>query len=73
MQERNRFLRNEPCSVPFGDRTARAPELDAHDTPLDITSGGLSANHGQKRELGGVTISRGDLTSPGPLQKGVYS
>ena len=29
--------------------------------------------HGQKRELGGVTITRGDLTSPGPLQKGVYS
>ena len=23
--------------------------------------------------LGGVTITRGDLTSPGPLQKGVYS
>ena len=33
----------------------------------------LSADHGQKRELGGVTITRGDLTSPGPLQKGVYS
>src|SRR5215831_17110553 len=31
------------------------------------------ANHGQKRELGGVAITRGDLTSPAPLQKGVYS
>src|SRR5262249_14865937 len=30
-------------------------------------------DQGQKRELGGVTITRGDLTSPGPLQKGVYS
>ena len=30
---------------------------------------GLGADHGQKRELGGVTITRGDLTSPGPLQK----
>src|SRR5215813_3326884 len=29
----------------------------------------LGADHGQKRELGGVTITRGDLTSPGPLQK----
>ena len=28
---------------------------------------------GQKRELGDATITRGDLTSPGPLQKGVYS
>src|SRR5215813_2447304 len=28
----------------------------------------LGADHGQKRELGGVTITRGDLTSPGPLQ-----
>ena len=27
--------------------------------------GGLGADHGQKRELGGVTITRGDLTSPG--------
>ena len=27
---------------------------------------------GQKRELGGVTIARGDLTSPGPLQKAGY-
>src|SRR6516162_10128775 len=35
--------------------------------------GGLGADHGQKRELGGVTITRGDLTSPGPLQKAVYS
>jgi hypothetical protein len=34
--------------------------------------GGLSVDHGQKRELGGVTIGE-QLTSTGPLQKGVYS
>ena len=33
---------------------------------------GLSVDYGQKRELGGVTITRG-LTSSGRLQKGVYS
>jgi len=31
--------------------------------------GGLGADQGQKRELGGGTITRGDWTSPGPLQK----
>jgi hypothetical protein len=29
-------------------------------------------DHGQKRELGGVTIGE-QLTSTGPLQKGAYS
>jgi hypothetical protein len=33
---------------------------------------GLGADHGQKRELGGVTIGE-QLTSTGPLQKAVYS
>jgi hypothetical protein len=32
----------------------------------------LAHRYGQKRELGDATITRGDLTSPGPLQKGVY-
>jgi hypothetical protein len=31
----------------------------------------VSVDHGQKRELGGVTIGE-QLTSTGPLQKGVY-
>jgi hypothetical protein len=31
--------------------------------------GGLSVDYGQKRELGDATITRGDLTPPGPLQK----
>jgi hypothetical protein len=31
-----------------------------------------SVDHGQKRELGGVTVGE-QLTSKGPLQKAVYS
>jgi len=29
--------------------------------------GGLTVDHGRKRELGDATITRGDLTSPGPF------
>ena len=29
--------------------------------------GGLTVDHGRKRELGDATINRGDLTSPGPF------
>jgi len=46
---------------------------EEYEIPLTASCGGLSADHGQKREPSGVTITRGDLTSPGPLQKGVYS
>ena len=46
---------------------------DIHETGDVIVSRGLGADHGQKRELGGVTITRGDLTPQGPLQKAVYS
>jgi hypothetical protein len=43
-------------------------------TPKKYQSGekDITVDHEQKRELGGVTITRGDLTSPGPLQKGAY-
>src|SRR5437016_7349822 len=54
---------------PWGTAQTRVQRVAGHCVPLHATAE-LSADHGQKRELGGgVTITRGDLTSPGPVQK----
>jgi hypothetical protein len=64
---------NATHCVVFSDRSGQASGPWPQVATARFANAKREPNHGQKRELGGVTITRGDLTPPGPLQKAVYS